>query len=651
VIVETIYGETLEWISGDEPKVITGIPAGDYILREISAPNGYTVAEDVPFTLTDELEVENKVVMEDAPIEVKISKTDITTDEELPGATLQVLRQEDDELVIVETIYGETLEWISGDEPKVITGIPAGEYILREISAPSGYTVAEDVPFTLTDELKVENKVVMEDAPIEVEISKTDITTGEELPGATLQILRQEGEELVVVENVYGETLEWISGDEPKVITGIPAGDYILREISAPNGYIVAEDVPFTLTDELKVENKVLMEDTPTIFEISKVAITGGEEIEGAVLQILDKDGEVVAEWTSQAGKAHELQAVLVVGETYTLHEVEAPKGYNLAEDIEFTVEETGEIQRVEMVDDIYNGRLEVTKKLYYHGHQIQVEDEMIFYCALFKDAELTEMYIPEGDTTSVRELNMTGVPEATVVYEDLPYGTYYVSETDEDGNPITEMEYVLPNGDTVIIKASLIGEVAEITKEGPSAEAQIHNEFDTPPGGFDYLDDGQITITKNVTSGGAPHAVTATFYCALFFDEELEIRATDVAELVLENNSTTEVTFENLPEGDYYLAETDEDGNPIDPADSTFPFTIVQTKGAITVTEGGHAYAEIENQVKPEKEKPKKPEEPGKGVKTGDETNYMLYILLLVAAALVAGGTVIVGRRKKNRR
>lgn len=162
--------------------------------------SGYTIADPVSFTVEkgkiyrsvdgEQAEIDT-IAMEDQATEVIISKTDITTGKELPGATLQILKKvkaatdageevEKEETVI--TIYGEKLEWVSGETPKTIKGLPAGEYILRETAAPNGYTIAKDVKFTVTDELKAAETVVMENAPIEVNISKTDITTDKELP-------------------------------------------------------------------------------------------------------------------------------------------------------------------------------------------------------------------------------------------------------------------------------------------------------------------------------------------------------------------------------------------------------------------------------------------------------------------------------------
>lgn len=271
-IAVTVYGEKLQWISGEEAKEIKGLPAGDYILREIAAPTGYTIAKDVEFTVSNDRKVTNKAVMEDQATEVKISKVDITdAEKELPGATLQVMDKYGNE--IVKTVYGEELKWVSGNEAKVIKGLPAGEYTLRETIAPAGYSIAKDVKFTITDELKAAETVTMKDAAIEATISKVDITNAEkELPGAELQIMDTEGKE--VVKTIFGEELKWTSAETAKQIKGLPAGEYILRETKAPTGFAVAADVKFTISDDLTVENKVVMKDVPTDVTVSKVALT-----------------------------------------------------------------------------------------------------------------------------------------------------------------------------------------------------------------------------------------------------------------------------------------------------------------------------------------------------------------------------------------
>ena len=100
---------------------------------------------------------------------------------------------------------------------------------------------------------------------------------------------------------------------------------------------------------------------TPTNFEFTKKDITSGAELTGATLTVLDKDGNVVDTWTSDAKEAHVIKK-LVVGETYTLREEFAPYGYLKATDIQFTVEDTGDVQHVEMKDEVPTGSIVINK-------------------------------------------------------------------------------------------------------------------------------------------------------------------------------------------------------------------------------------------------------------------------------------------------
>ena len=181
-----------------------------------------------------------------------------------------------------------------------------------------------------------------------LDIEKNDFVTGKPVEGATLQIIDKDG-------NVVAE---WVTGKEPYHIEGIAPGDYILRETIAPEGYIRTEEVKFTLEDNGEIQ-KVEMLDDYTKLKISKKDIADSEEIPGAKMQILDKVGNVVEEWTSEK-EPHYIEK-LPVGD-YTLKEVTAPKGYVKAEQVPFKVEETGEIQNVEMKDARVEGYIVVEK-------------------------------------------------------------------------------------------------------------------------------------------------------------------------------------------------------------------------------------------------------------------------------------------------
>ena len=127
----------------------------------------------------------------------------------------------------------------------------------------------------------------------------------------------------------------------------LPTGKYTLHEETAPDGYLVAEDVAFEVQETGEIQ-KVTMKDDVTKVEISKTDIAG-EELPGAKLTIHDKDGKVVESWTS-GDKPHYIE-MLPIGE-YILHEESAPDGYLVAEDIRFEVKNTGEIQKVTMKDE-----------------------------------------------------------------------------------------------------------------------------------------------------------------------------------------------------------------------------------------------------------------------------------------------------------
>ena len=321
-----------QWVSTKEPHRIKGLPAGDYVLMEEKAPEGYAIAEAIHFTLTDSLEVQ-QVVMYDERLQVQVSKKDITNQEELPGATLTV---KDSEGTVVD-------QWVSTDQPHVVN-LTVGKYTLTEVAAPEKYATAASVEFEIKEDLSV-TTVEMLDAPIQVEISKKDITDEDELPGAKLTVTDSDGN---IVE-------EWISTAEPHKMN-LAAGTYTLTEVAAPEKYAKAESIVFTVADTAEIQ-KVTMYDQLIQVEISKKDITNEEELPGAKLTVTDPDGNIVEEWISTA-EPHKMN--LAAG-TYTLTEVAAPEKYAKAESIEFTVTDSMEVQKVTMYDQLI--QVEISKK------------------------------------------------------------------------------------------------------------------------------------------------------------------------------------------------------------------------------------------------------------------------------------------------
>lgn len=324
-----------EWTSGTESHYIKHLETGKtYKLVEQTPASGYATAEAVTFTVLDK-DKDGKTVavqsvdMYDKPITVAVHKTAVDSTAELKGAKLSI-----------KNSVGSIVDsWTSDGTAHVITKLPIGKYTLTEDAAPAGYVKAEDVPFTVTDTEKVQD-VFMKDDFTKADFDKEDLTSGKSLVGARL-----------VVKDSSNKVVEsWISNGETHRIEKIPVGTYTLTENEAPAGYIKAADVHFTIADTSDAQRFVMLDDY-TKLDVSKVEITHGAELPGALMEVKSVKGDVIDQWTSGL-TPHRIDRI-PAGE-YILSEMQAPtsKGYVKANDVHFTVKTSGEIQKVQMKDD-----------------------------------------------------------------------------------------------------------------------------------------------------------------------------------------------------------------------------------------------------------------------------------------------------------
>jgi len=315
-----------QWTSTDKVHSIEGLVVGKtYTLSETVTAKDYVKATDIKFTVKNSSELET-VTMKDK--QVSFTKTDVTGEKEVEGAEITVTDKETGKVVD---------KWTSGKDSHFINGLEEGRtYILSETVSPEEYVKSTDIEFTVSKE-KVNEKVNMKDK--QVSFTKTDVTGEKEVEGA----------EITVTDKVTGKVVDkWTSTKESHFINGLEEGrTYILSETVSPEEYVKSTDIEFTVSKE-KVNEKVNMKDKQV--KISKLTV-GGQEVTGALMQILDEDGNIVDEWTSE-GKVHYATG-LVEGKKYTLHEDLAPTGLNLANDIEFEVSYEKENQQVEMIDTI----------------------------------------------------------------------------------------------------------------------------------------------------------------------------------------------------------------------------------------------------------------------------------------------------------
>lgn len=323
-------------LSKDGHLDISNLPMGvgeaEYYLQEVKTLDGCvldTTKYDAIFKQSDyttktyikSFDVENLTT------DFEFNKTDVTGDKEVEGAQLTVT---DEEGNVVD-------QWTSTDKVHSIEGLVVGKtYTLSETVTAKDYVKATDIKFTVKNSSELET-VTMKDK--QVSFTKTDVTGEKEVEGA----------EITVTDKVTGKVVDkWTSTKESHFINGLEEGrTYILSETVSPEEYVKSTDIEFTVSKE-KVNEKVNMKDKQV--KISKLTV-GGQEVTGALMQILDEDGNIVDEWTSE-GKVHYATG-LVEGKKYTLHEDLAPTGLNLANDIEFEVSYEKENQQVEMIDTI----------------------------------------------------------------------------------------------------------------------------------------------------------------------------------------------------------------------------------------------------------------------------------------------------------
>ena len=562
-----------------------------------------------------------------------------------------------------------TYTWSELDEKKAGKDIV---YTVEEIGKTAGYI--STVTGNATEGFIITNTITS------VKISKVDITDQKELAGAHIQILDKDG-------NVVDE---WDSTWESHEVTGLKTGEkYTLRETVAPDGYTITADTVFSLKEDgtldkdntsttISADGILLVEDSRTSVKVSKVDISDGEELEGAHIQIIDQDGNVVDEWDSTK-EAHVIEK-LKTGKTYTLRETVAPDGYLLTSDTTFVLKEDGTVDAekttavskdgVLLVQDklATSASIAVTKKLTYIGESLAAKDQT-FYVALYSDKECTQR------VSDVKALVFKNADASTVVFsENIKAGkTYYIAECTQDGTAQTIG--ALADG-TVYEAVFGNGNSTTVTEVNGTTTVSFENVFSSfPPDGF--YKQGQLTITKKVLGAdGGTRNSNEVFYAGIFDDAAHTQLSQQVEQNIIkldmdggyEVSETINVGLaQSGAKVTLYVTETDSNGKPIAGSEG-FGYKVTVSADSVTLDETNMtAEVVITNQEESTVTETPTPTPSsdggnsggsedhsggyggGKSPKTGDDTPIGTYLMLLLAAAMLAAETE--RRRRRNKR
>lgn len=304
-------------------------PHGDYYIKELSVPDGWLLsAQTYPVTLTPDHKASGENVITvylDQPIlnrliytPVTLTKTDITGEEKLPGALIEVYDAEGN------IIYREYTD-ANGEIPDI--PVVPGTYTFKETYAPSGYALNTAIKtFTVTADGQVHGDTVIRDEVNRVTLKKIR-QNGEALAGAVFGLFDSEGTKVQEATS---------DADGSVVFQQIPYGRYAIRELSAPYGYHPSAQtwevtVDGTYQNPIGLLDTVVNEDAPGRIRILKQDELDQHVIAGVRFDIYSVD---------EAGNAADCVAQMTTNEQgiaespdlfpadYIVMEHAAPTGY-----------------------------------------------------------------------------------------------------------------------------------------------------------------------------------------------------------------------------------------------------------------------------------------------------------------------------------
>ena len=498
---------------------------------------------------------------------------------------------------------------VTGTDGKATaTNLPLGKYKVVEVEAPDGFVLNPDEQVVtlvyVDDKTPVVNEALTfsnDRQKVELSVSKLDSETRKPVAGAEFglyaakDIVNADGKVIVSKDTLLEKSVSDSNG-LIQFVKDYPLGSYYAKEIKAPAGYASNDEVidfaaAYQGQNVKSVELSTEFLNSPTHFEFTKTDITNGSELTGATLTVLDKNGNVVDTWTSDAREAHVIKR-LVVGETYTLREEYAPYGYLKATDIQFTVKDTGEVQHVNMKDEVARGSIVVTKdgeivsdatirKEYWNNFVFNflkrnlsgVTFDVYAKEDILSVDGLNTVYYKAGDKISTIVTDEQGIARI----DNLPCGKYYLIETKTidgfilDNTPIeADISYIDQNTNVVYagmnvtnerqkVQISVIKTDSETKKVLEGAVFGLFTKEDIVNADGKVIVNADTQIEKAVTGKDGKVTFTSDLPLGQYYVKELEAPAGYVkSDKVIDVDATykgdnvkvieLEAAFENIP-------------------------------------------------------------------------------------------------------